>query len=121
MRESRLSFSIYILFFKLETISLIKDEILSSNSIPVQMQLRYIAEDGSELLKVITKLQQVTDDEKLVERSNHSRLLYLLYMIQATTTIKSMTIKRCGQENDCRLCRSDSDQTHPKRNAIRRD
>lgn len=36
---------------------------------PVQLQLKYIAQDGSELLKVITKLQQVTDNEELVEQS----------------------------------------------------
>ena len=50
----------------------------SVKQIPVQLQLSYVAQDDSKQLKVITKMQDVTDDENKVARSiQYNRFFYL--------------------------------------------
>lgn len=49
----------------------------SLKQVPVQLQLSYVTEDESQQLKVITKLQDVTDDEHNIERSMKMEFLFI--------------------------------------------
>lgn len=52
--------------FLFSIISYILDEKYDNYNMAIQLQLKYISDDGRELLKVITKKQDVTENEREV-------------------------------------------------------